>query len=235
MNNIYDLVIIGAGSSGLTAAAFATQLWVRVALLEKHRIGGDCTWTGCVPSKTLLKVAKVAHQMRFANHYGLTPSAVVVDMKSVMAHVQSVVAQVYQHESPEALRANGIDVLMGNVYFSDPHTLAVGETKVTARHVLLATGAHSFILPINGLNMVNYLTYENIWDLEALPVHLGRAIRLEETDHLLDIACGRDASAGQTEKLKASSYAVAVQRLRGPAQPVQRPVEAYRGIVGGLL
>ncbi len=172
MNNIYDLVIIGAGSSGLTAAGFATQLGVRVALLEKHRIGGDCTWTGCVPSKTLLKVAKVAHQMRFANHYGLTPSAVVVDMKSVMAHVQSVVAQVYHHESPEVLRANGIDVLLGKVHFSDPHTLVVGETKVTARHVLLTTGAHSFIPPINGLNTVNYLTYENIWEMEVLPAHL---------------------------------------------------------------
>ncbi len=172
MNNIYDLVIIGAGSAGLTAAGFATQLGVRVALLEKHRIGGDCTWTGCVPSKTLLKVAKVAHQMRFANHYGLTPSTVVVDMKSVMAHVRSVVAQVYQHESPEALRANGIDVLLGNVRFIDPHTIAVDDTTLTARHVLLALGAHSLIPPINGLDKVDYLTYENIWGLEVLPAHL---------------------------------------------------------------
>ena len=85
MNNIYDLVIIGAGSSGLTAAGFATQLGVRVALLEKHRIGGDCTWTGCVPSKTLLKVAKVAHQMRFANHYGLTPSAIRLPTVALLA------------------------------------------------------------------------------------------------------------------------------------------------------
>ncbi len=172
MNNIYDLVIIGAGSSGLTAAGFATQLGARVALLEKHRIGGDCTWTGCVPSKALLKVAKVAHQMRCANYYGLAPSAVVVDMKSVMAHVRSIIARVYEYESPETLRANGIDVLLGNARFTDPHTIAVDDTTLTARHALLTTGAHSFIPPIDGLDSANYLTYETIWEMEVLPTHL---------------------------------------------------------------
>ena len=172
MNNGYDLVIIGAGSAGLTAAGFAVQLGARVAILDKHRIGGDCTWTGCVPSKTLLKVAKVAHLMRNANHYGLTPSEAVVDLKSVMSHVRNVIAQVYQHESPEALRANGIEVFLGDVRFLDPHTLIVGESTLTARHILLATGAHPFIPSITGLDDVEYLTYKNLWNLEILPGHL---------------------------------------------------------------
>ena len=172
MNQTYDLAIIGAGSAGLTAAGFAAQLGVRVALLEKYRIGGDCTWTGCVPSKTLLKVAKVAHQMRFANRYGLTPSEATVDLKSVMSHVRNVVAQVYQHESPEGLRANGIDVFLGNVRFLDPHTLSVGETTLAAHHILIATGARPFIPRITGLDGVDYLTYENIWNLKHLPKHL---------------------------------------------------------------
>ena len=172
MHEAYDLVIIGAGSAGLTAAGFAVQLGARTALVEKHRIGGDCTWTGCVPSKTLLKAAKVAHEMRTASLHGLSPVEPAVDLKQVMARVRAVVADVYQHESPESLRADGIDVFLGGARFRDPHTLAVGETTLTARRVLLATGARPYIPPVEGLDKVDYLTYENVWDLEVLPRHL---------------------------------------------------------------
>ena len=172
MNEAYDLVIVGGGSAGLTAAGFAVQLGARTALVEKHRIGGDCTWTGCVPSKTLLKAAKVAHAMRTAGIHGLSPVEPTVDLKQVMARVRAVVADVYQHESPESLRSDGIDVFLGGARFLDSHTLAVGETTLTARRILLTTGAHPFIPPVEGLDKVDYLTYENVWDLEALPTHL---------------------------------------------------------------
>ncbi len=172
MAESYDLVVIGAGSAGLTAAGFASQLGVRIALVEKSRIGGDCTWTGCVPSKTLLKIAKVAHQMRTADRHGLPAADFIVDLKSVMSRVQDVIDQVYEHESPEALRANGIEVLLGDTRFIDPHTLTVGDTTVKGRHILLATGAHSFVPPISGLDSVDYLTYETIWGMEILPAHL---------------------------------------------------------------
>jgi pyruvate/2-oxoglutarate dehydrogenase complex dihydrolipoamide dehydrogenase (E3) component len=175
MSKPYDLVIIGGGSVGLTAAAFAIQLGARVALVEKHRLGGECTWTGCVPSKTLLKAAKVAHQMRTADHYGLPPVVGGLSrgrLKSVMAHVRAVIADVYHEESPDALRADGIDVFLGAARFLDPRTLTVGEATLTARHVLIATGAHPFIPPIAGLDGVDYLTYESLWDLDVLPRHL---------------------------------------------------------------
>ncbi len=172
MKQPYALVIIGAGSAGLTAVGFAAQLGSRVALVEKHRIGSDCTWTGCVPRKPLLKAAKVAQQMRTADRYGLVPVEPVVDLKAVMAHVKSVVAEVYEEESPEVLRADGIDVYLAGAHFKDPHAIAAGEDTLTARRVLLATGAHPFIPPINGLENVDYLTYESIWNLEALPRHL---------------------------------------------------------------
>ena len=172
MNDAYDLAIIGGGSAGITAAGFAAQLGARVALVEKHRIGGDCTWTGCIPSKTLLKVAKVAHQMRTADLYGLGPIEPAIDLKRVMAHVRSVVAEVYQHESPERLRADGVDVLLGTARFLSPRTLAVGETTLTARRVLLATGARPFVPPVPGLDSVAYLTYESVWDMAVLPRHL---------------------------------------------------------------
>jgi pyruvate/2-oxoglutarate dehydrogenase complex dihydrolipoamide dehydrogenase (E3) component len=172
VDETYDLIIIGGGSAGLTAAGFAVQLGARVALVEKRRIGGDCTWTGCVPSKALLKVSKVAHQMHTASSYGLPAVEPEVDLKAVMAHVRAVIADVYQYETPEALRADGIDVFLGAARFLDPHTLTAGGATLTARHFLIATGAHPFIPPIVGLDGVDYLTYESIWDLEALPEHL---------------------------------------------------------------
>jgi pyruvate/2-oxoglutarate dehydrogenase complex dihydrolipoamide dehydrogenase (E3) component len=172
VNYEYDLIIVGGGSAGLTAAGFACQLGARVALVEKDRTGGDCTWTGCVPSKTLLKVAKVAHQMRTADRYGLTASEPEVDLKSVMAHVRSVIVDVYAEESPEALRADGIDVHMGAARFVDPHTLIAGNTRLSARNILIATGAHPYVPPISGLEDVGYLTYESVWNLQVLPRHL---------------------------------------------------------------
>jgi len=172
MNQIYDLAVIGAGSAGLTAAAFAIQLGARVALVEKSRTGGDCTWSGCVPSKTLLKTAKIAHQMRTAAAHGLTPVEPAVDLSRVMTHVRSVVADVYQHESPESLSADGIDVFLDTGHFIDSRSIAVGDTTLAARRFLLATGAQPLVPPIPGLETVGYLTYESIWNLESLPRHL---------------------------------------------------------------
>src|SRR6266581_4578786 len=108
----YDLVIIGAGAGGLIAAGFAVQLGARVALVEKNRIGGDCTWTGCVPSKALLKAAKIAHEVRTAAHYGVIASAPAVDMARVREYVHGAIEAVYQYETPEQLRAEGIDVFL---------------------------------------------------------------------------------------------------------------------------
>ena len=107
-NNTYDIVIIGGGSAGLVAARFAAQLGARVALVEKNRLGGECTWTGCVPRKTLVKSARVAHLMQTADRYGLTPAKADVDLKAAMSHVRSVVHEVYADESPARLRADAL-------------------------------------------------------------------------------------------------------------------------------
>ena len=107
-NSSYDLVAIGAGSAGVTAAEFSAQLGQRVALVEKGRIGGDCTWTGCVPSKALLKASKLAHQMRTSQQYGIGTGDARVDFTAVMERVTGVVDQVYQGETPEVLQGKGI-------------------------------------------------------------------------------------------------------------------------------
>ncbi len=172
MSKTYDLVIIGGGAAGLMAASFAVQLDASVALVEKHRIGGDCTWTGCVPSKALLRAAKAAQEMRTAARYGLTSVEPEVNLKAVMAHVRDVISGVYEEESPEALQDDGIDVFLGAAFFLDSNTIAVGDVTLTARRVLIATGAHPYIPPIRGLDEVDYLTSESLWELEEMPPRL---------------------------------------------------------------
>src|ERR1700689_540002 len=126
----YDLAIIGAGSVGLIAADFAVKLGARVALLERDRIGGDCTWTGCVPSKALLKVAKVAHDARTSSHYGVHVSQPIIDMVEVRQYLRGAIQEIYAGTTPEALRQRGMHVVLGPVSFVDPHTLAAGEQRV---------------------------------------------------------------------------------------------------------
>lgn len=170
--NDYDLVVIGGGSAGLMGAAIAIQFGARTALVEKFRIGGDCTWSGCIPSKTLIKTARVAHEMRTADRFGLPASEPRVNLKAVMEHVHQTIQEVYQEETPEALRADGIDVFMESARFLDAHTLAVGDQHLSARNFLIATGAQPWIPPVPGLDKVNYRTYETIWDLDILPKHM---------------------------------------------------------------
>jgi pyruvate/2-oxoglutarate dehydrogenase complex dihydrolipoamide dehydrogenase (E3) component len=165
----YDLIIIGAGSGGLTAAGFAAQLGAKVALVEKHRVGGDCTWTGCVPSKALLKAAKIAHEARVASHYGIFTEAPKTDMAKVRDYVRSTIQQVYQHEAPDELEQQGIDVVLATASFLDANTIQAGERRLKAKTFLLCTGAHPFIPPIAGLNEVPFITYEQIFDNDKLP------------------------------------------------------------------
>ena len=128
----YDLAIIGAGAAGLIAADFAVQLGARTALLEKGLIGGDCTWTGCVPSKSLIKIATVAHHARTASRYGLQVSPPVTDMTKVRAYLRATIQQIYEPTMPEALRKKGMDVLLGATRFLDAHTLEVGTQQIRA-------------------------------------------------------------------------------------------------------
>jgi pyruvate/2-oxoglutarate dehydrogenase complex dihydrolipoamide dehydrogenase (E3) component len=165
----YDFAIIGAGSVGLIAADFAVKLGARVALLERERIGGDCTWSGCVPSKSLLKVAKVAHDLRTASTFGIQSQPPVVDMVQVREYLRSTIRQIYEGTTPEALQQKGMDVLLGAVSFVDPHTLNVGSQKITAKKILIATGAEPVLPSLPGLNEVSFSTYRQIFENDRLP------------------------------------------------------------------
>ncbi len=171
-NLLYDLVVIGGGSAGLTAAGFAARLGRSVSIVERERFGGDCTWTGCVPSKTLLRTARVAHEMRHADRFGLQPFEPDADLSLVMGHVRSVIEEIYRPESPEALQVRGIDTYLASAKFADSNTIIAGETRIRARKILIATGARPSVPPITGLDGVAYLTYKSVWELKTLPGHL---------------------------------------------------------------
>ncbi len=170
--NQYDLLIIGGGSAGLTAAGFAVKFGASVAIVEKGRLGGDCTWTGCVPSKALLKAAKVAQQNRTGDRYGLPVTDEPIDLGRVMDWVHSVVADVAADETPEGLGADGIDVITGGATFVDPHTVEVDGRRITASKIILATGARPVLPSVEGLADVECLTYQDVWDLRDLPERL---------------------------------------------------------------
>lgn len=168
----YDLAIIGAGSAGLTAARFAARLGKSIALIEANRVGGDCTWTGCVPSKALLHAARVAHTIRNAGRYGIATSEPSVDFRAVMSRIRAAIEQIYAAESPDALRAEGIDVIEERAEFADSRTVSAGERRITAKRFLICTGASPFVPPIPGLSETPHLTYETFWQLESLPSRL---------------------------------------------------------------
>ncbi len=172
MKPTHDIVVIGGGSAGLTGARFAARLGARVALIERNRLGGDCTWTGCVPSKALLRAAKAAHGVREAEKFGIDVPAPTVDMARVRAHVMRAVGAVYEGERPEVLREEGIDVVLAPARFTGPHTIEAGDRTLTARRFVVCTGAHPSIPPVPGLEEVPYLTHETIFEIEQLPRHL---------------------------------------------------------------
>jgi len=172
MSGIYDLIVIGAGSAGLTAAAFNGELGRKVAVIEREQIGGDCTWSGCMPSKALLHVAKIAHNVRIAGDYGIITTKPVVDMQQVHDYVHSVIQGVYQHETPEKVTERGIEVVLGDAKFIDQDTIRVNDRLMKSKKFVIATGGRPAVPPIPGLDTVNYKTNRNFFDNTVLPHHL---------------------------------------------------------------
>ena len=178
----YDLVVIGGGSAGLTLGKLGAASGARVAIVEEGRLGGDCTWTGCVPSKALLAAAHRVQAIRTAHDLGLPPAQfeAPIDLSRVLARVHTVQQQIYdESDSPEVLRAAGCDVIPGRGRFSDGRTLAVdgpeGPRTLRGRFYCIATGSHPAIpaIPaIPGIDTVPYLTNETIFSLERLPESL---------------------------------------------------------------
>jgi pyruvate/2-oxoglutarate dehydrogenase complex dihydrolipoamide dehydrogenase (E3) component len=166
----YDLVIVGMGSGGMVAAEFAATLGVRVAVVERGRVGGDCLWTGCVPSKALLASAKAAHTMRTADRWGLPSVDPDIDTELVWKRIRAV-----QHEiattddDPDRFRRLGVDVVLGTARLAGPNRVEVDGRPLEARFVLLCTGSRPAEPPVDGLAAAGYLTSETIFELDRAP------------------------------------------------------------------
>jgi len=168
----YDLVVLGGGTGGLVSAQVAAGTGARVALVERERTGGDCLWTGCVPSKSLIAASDLAHGVRRAQEYGLEARLDPVSLDRVMERVQRVIAEIEPHDSPQRLREAGVDVIEGPGAFTDPHTLTVDARQVLFRSAIVATGAAPVVPAIPGMEGTDVLTSDTIWGLRDLPERL---------------------------------------------------------------
>ncbi len=167
--SVYDLVVVGGGTAGLTAAVGAAGLGARVLLAEEDRTGGDCLWTGCVPSKALIASARRAHGMRTADTVGLDPVDPTVDLPRIMARVHDTIAAIEPHDSPERLRRAGVEVAHARARFVAPGRIDVGGRVVATRSALIATGSAPVLPPVDGLAETDPLTSDTLWGLRELP------------------------------------------------------------------
>ncbi|MEX0286792.1 MAG: NAD(P)/FAD-dependent oxidoreductase [Paracoccaceae bacterium] len=167
-----DLLVIGAGSGGLSVAAGASQMGADVILLEGHKMGGDCLNYGCVPSKALLSAAKAAHAHRHSQVFGTPNDAPEADYARAMEHVAEVIAQIAPVDSQERFEGFGVRVIREFGHFVSPTEVLAGDNKITARRIVIATGSAPLVPPIPGLDDVPYLTNETLFDQRERPDHL---------------------------------------------------------------
>ena len=166
----FDICVIGGGAAGLVVAAGGASLGAKVALVEKQALGGDCLYYGCVPSKSLLQSANVAHTMRKANRFGVDGHMSQVSVAHVMERVDSVIKTIEPHDSPERFRGLGVDVIFGVGEFVDPGTFKVNDRSITAKNFVIATGSRPAVPSIEGIDGVPYLTNETLFSLrEPVP------------------------------------------------------------------
>ena len=173
-----NMVVIGGGAAGLVSAYIAATVKAKVTLVESHKLGGDCLNYGCVPSKALIKSARIAHQMRHADTYGLTPHEAQFDFRAVMTRIRNVIATIEPNDSVERYTGLGVDMELGHARILDPWTVEItrhdGATqRLTTRSIVIAAGAAPLVPPLPGLTPTNHLTSDTLWDafsaLDAIP------------------------------------------------------------------
>jgi pyruvate/2-oxoglutarate dehydrogenase complex dihydrolipoamide dehydrogenase (E3) component len=169
----YHLVVVGAGTAGLVSAAGAAGLGARVALVERHLLGGDCLNVGCVPSKALLRAARAAAEARRAGDFGVRVGGVEVDFAAVMERMRRLRAGIAPHDSAQRFRGLGVDVFLGDGRFTGPDTLQVNGKALRFRRAIIATGARAAVPPVPGLAEAGFLTNETVFGLTELPRRLA--------------------------------------------------------------
>ncbi|MCP4050844.1 MAG: FAD-dependent oxidoreductase [bacterium] len=168
----YHIIVIGGGSGGLVIASAAAGLGADVALIEKEKMGGDCLNYGCIPSKTFLKSAHLASDIRNSHEFGLNAAVKNVNLEKVMARVKSVIKEAGTHDSKERYEKLGVKVYFDRAVLKNRHTVQLSDKQITGKYIVIATGSEPFIPDIAGLKNIDYLTNRNIFKLNKLPEHL---------------------------------------------------------------
>ena len=172
MKFTHDVIVIGGGAAGLTAAGGCALFGLEVALIEGHKMGGECLNNGCVPSKALLTAAKRAAEAREEKRFGVTLAAPQVDWSGVHQHIRDAIAGIEHHDSKETFEEMGCEVFLDHARITGRQAVEVGGRTLRAPRIVIATGSEPFVPPIPGLDTVPYLTNENLFDLDVLPDHL---------------------------------------------------------------
>ncbi len=167
-----NVVVIGAGSAGLVASLITAGAKAKVILIEKHRMGGDCLNTGCVPSKSIIRSGRIMSYIRRAKEFGIESAEGRVNFPAVMARVQDVIKTIEPHDSVERFTSLGVEVELGDAVIESPYTVSVNNRRIHTRSIILATGARPLVPPIPGLESIDYLTSDSIWSLTELPKRL---------------------------------------------------------------
>jgi len=167
-----NVVVIGGGSAGLVASLIVAGAKAKVMLVEKHKMGGDCLNTGCVPSKSLIRSGRIMSYLRRAEEYGIRNASGEVDFAAVMSRVRGVIKTIEPHDSVERFTSLGVECLQDEATIETPYRVRVGNRLIHTRSIIVATGARPLVPPIPGLDEVGYLTSDTVWELEALPKRL---------------------------------------------------------------
>lgn len=167
-----DIIAIGAGAGGLVSSYIGAAVKARVSLIERHKMGGDCLNFGCVPSKALIRTAKLMDNIKHSAHYGVETATGEIDFAKTMGRVHDVIRKIEPHDSVERYTELGVDVIQGDAKITSPWTVEVNGQTLTTRNIIVATGAQPFVPPIPGLDKVEYLTSDNLWNLTTLPKRL---------------------------------------------------------------
>ena len=167
-----NVVVVGGGSAGLVTSLIVAGAKARVVLVEKHRMGGDCLYTGCVPSKSIIRSGRIMEYIRRAEDYGIVDAAGKVDFAAVMRRVQTVIETIEPHDSPERFTSLGVECVSGAARLLSPYEVEVEGKRITTESIVIASGARPFIPLVPGLDGIDYLTSDNIWSLTELPPRL---------------------------------------------------------------
>jgi dihydrolipoamide dehydrogenase len=168
----YDIVVIGGGSAGLTVASGSVKFGLKVALIDKEKLGGDCLNYGCVPSKTLIQSAKVVSLMRRAREFGLNETPISFDFANVIGHVHDVIHKIGENDDPERFRKMGVDVIFGEPKFLSQTELEINGKTLKSKKFIISTGSSSFAPPVEGLKETGFITHVEAFYLKTLPQSL---------------------------------------------------------------